>query len=42
MSTTDKLTDVLKNAKPEDLTAYFGDPRVSIDMVMGLKNGFLT
>ena len=24
-----------------DLTAYFGDPRVSIDMVMGLKNGFL-
>ncbi len=24
-----------------DLTEYFGDPRVSIDMVMGLKNGFL-
>ena len=24
-----------------DLTDYFGDPRVSIDMVMGLKNGFL-
>ena len=24
-----------------DLTAYFGNPRVSIDMVMGLKNGFL-
>lgn len=24
-----------------DLTEYFGSPRVSIDMVMGLKNGFL-
>lgn len=24
-----------------DLTEYFGNPRVSIDMVMGLKNGFL-
>lgn len=24
-----------------DLAAYFGEPRVSIDMVMGLKNGFL-
>ncbi len=24
-----------------DLTEYFGHPRVSIDMVMGLKNGFL-
>ena len=24
-----------------DLTQYFGFPRVSIDMVMGLKNGFL-
>lgn len=24
-----------------DLTTYFGNPRVSIDMVMGLKNGFL-
>lgn len=24
-----------------DLTEYFGFPRVSIDMVMGLKNGFL-
>lgn len=24
-----------------DLTAYFGQPRVSIDMVMGLNNGFL-
>lgn len=24
-----------------DLTDYFGEPRVSIDMVMGLKNGFL-
>jgi len=24
-----------------NLTDYFGDPRVSIDMVMGLKNGFL-
>ena len=24
-----------------DLTSYFGDPRVSIDMVMGLRNGFL-
>lgn len=25
-----------------DLTDYFGYPRVSIDMIMGLKNGFLT
>lgn len=25
-----------------DLTKYFGDPIVSIDMVMGLTNGFLT
>lgn len=25
-----------------DLTDYFGNPRVSIDMIMGLKNGFLT
>ena len=25
-----------------DLTEYFGDPVVSIDMVMGLSNGFLT
>lgn len=24
-----------------DLTDYFGNPRVSIDMIMGLKNGFL-
>lgn len=24
-----------------DLTSYFGNPRVSIDMVMGLNNGFL-
>ena len=24
-----------------DLTEYFGNPRVSIDMVMGLQNGFL-
>ena len=24
-----------------NLSEYFGDPRVSIDMVMGLKNGFL-
>lgn len=25
-----------------DLSDYFGHPRVSIDMIMGLKNGFLT
>ena len=30
MSTTDKLTDVLKKAKPEDLTAYFEEHWESI------------